>query len=53
LRALDREAAALDKLVRDRVRESLLDPRPDLGVDEAFELIRGRARDLKACAENP
>ena len=36
LRALDREEAALDAWLRQRVEESLADPRPDIPADEVF-----------------
>ncbi len=44
LRALDREEAALDTVLRQKVQEALDDPRPLLSVDEAFDdLSRHRA----------
>jgi hypothetical protein len=32
---VEREAAALDEIVRRKIMEALDDPRPDVGVDEA------------------
>lgn len=52
LRALDREKAAFDEMMRQKIRESLEDPRPDVSIDEAFERIRAHARELKAGAES-
>lgn len=52
LRALDREKAALDEMMREKIRESLEDPRPDVSIDEAFKRIRAHARELKAGAES-
>lgn len=40
LRALDREEAALDMLLRARVAEALADERPPVPVTEAFAEIR-------------
>ncbi len=40
LRALDREEAALDALLRAKVQEALEDPRPSVPIDEAFARIR-------------
>lgn len=40
LRALDREEAVLDELVRIRVAEALADPRPSLPIDKAFAQVR-------------
>jgi antitoxin ParD1/3/4 len=42
LRALDREEAALDELLRARVAEALADPGPGVPADEAFAIIRDR-----------
>lgn len=36
LRALDREEAMWDEIVKAKVEEALKDPRPDLPIDEAF-----------------
>jgi len=40
LRALDREEAALDALMRAKVQEALEDPRPSVPLTEAFARIR-------------
>ncbi len=40
LRALDREEAVLDTLVKARVEEALADSRPALALKDAFEQIR-------------
>jgi len=40
LRALDREEAALDALMRARVQEALEDPRPSVPLTEAFARVR-------------
>lgn len=40
LRALDREEAALDTLVKARVQEALADSRSPVALKEAFEQIR-------------
>ena len=42
LRALDREEAALDEILRDKVRASLADPRPSLPADDVFAGSRRR-----------
>jgi antitoxin ParD1/3/4 len=39
LRALDREEEALNDFFREKIRESLDDPRPSLPADEVFERI--------------
>lgn len=44
LRALDREEAALDQILKAKVEEALADPRPALPLAEAFAQVRrGRA----------
>ena len=49
LRALDREDAALDDFLREKIRESLDDPRPSIPADEVFErLERKHAARMKA-----
>lgn len=40
LRALDREEAALDEILRVRVREALDDPRPSIPAEEVFARLR-------------
>jgi antitoxin ParD1/3/4 len=42
LRALDREEAALDEILREKVRASLADPRPSLPADDVFAGLRQR-----------
>ncbi|MEO7691800.1 MAG: type II toxin-antitoxin system ParD family antitoxin [Sphingomonas sp.] len=36
LRALDREEAALDEMLRVKIQEALDDPRPSIPIEEAF-----------------
>ena len=50
LRALDREKAAFDDLLRRKVQEALDDPRPDIPAEEVFARLRARhaARVAKA-----
>jgi len=43
LRALDREEAALDALIRAKVEEALADDRPAVPVAEAFARVRAAA----------
>lgn len=40
LRALDREEAVLDELVRVCVAEALADPRPPMPLGKAFAMVR-------------
>ncbi len=40
LRALDREEAALDAVLRQRVQEALNDPNPPIPADRVFEELR-------------
>ena len=40
LRALDREEQALTNLVRERVAQSLADPKPDIPADGVFKRLR-------------
>jgi antitoxin ParD1/3/4 len=40
LRALDREEAALDDWLRQRIDEALADPRPNVSVREVFRRLR-------------
>ncbi|MBE7204332.1 MAG: type II toxin-antitoxin system ParD family antitoxin [Parafilimonas terrae] len=40
LRALDREEAALDAVLRQRVREALDDPRPTIPAEQVFADLR-------------
>ena len=49
LRALDREEAALDAILRQRVQEALDDPRPAIPADQAFNELRAHhAERMKA-----
>lgn len=48
LRALDREEAVLDGLVRARVEEALADSRPSIPLKEAFAQIRAAVSESKA-----
>lgn len=43
LRALDREDAALDELLRRKVEAALADPRPSIPADEVFARLRALA----------
>lgn len=40
LRALEREERAIDAALRDRIRESLADPRPAIPQDQVFAALR-------------
>jgi antitoxin ParD1/3/4 len=44
LRALDREEAALDEILRRKVEDSLADGRPSIPAEEVFARVRGQAR---------
>lgn len=44
LRALDREKAALDEMMRRKIQEALNDPRPDVPADEAFARLHKRIK---------
>lgn len=44
LRALEREEAALDTLLRAKIAEALVDPRPSVPMREAFDDIRAATR---------
>lgn len=49
LRALDREEAVLDEVLREKVRASIDDPRPSVRADTVFKRLRARhGRRLKA-----
>lgn len=49
LRALDREEAALDAVLRQKVQEALDDPRPAIPADEVFAELRAHhAKRMKA-----
>ncbi len=45
LRALDREDALRDEMMREKIRTSLADPRPDLPADDVFERLRAHYHD--------
>ncbi len=42
LRALDREEAAMDEIMRLKIREAIADPRLDIPAGEVFERLRAR-----------
>ena len=42
LRALEREEAALDELIKAKVAEALADPRPAIPMDRVFDELRER-----------
>jgi antitoxin ParD1/3/4 len=42
LRALEREEAALDELIKAKVAEALADPRPPIPMEKVFEELRER-----------
>lgn len=42
LRALDREEAFFDEILRRKVREALDDPRPSIPIDEVFDRLEGK-----------
>ncbi len=44
LRALDREEAALDEILRRKVEASLVDERPGIPAEDVFARVRGQAR---------
>jgi antitoxin ParD1/3/4 len=49
VRALDREEAALDEWLRQRVNEAFADPRPSSPARDVFKRLRGyHARQMKA-----
>jgi antitoxin ParD1/3/4 len=49
VRALDREEAALDDWLRQRVNEAFADPRPNRPAREVFKRLRGHhAKQVKA-----
>lgn len=45
LRALDREEAALDAVLRARVAEALADPRPSVPLAEGMAAVRAATRE--------
>lgn len=42
LRALEREEAALDALIKEKVAEALADPRPAIPMEQVFDELRER-----------
>lgn len=40
LRALDREEAVMDEMMREKIRASLANPRPDVSAEDVFERLR-------------
>ena len=42
LRALDREEAALDALIKAKVEEAMADPRPSIPMDDVFAELKAR-----------
>lgn len=54
LRALDREEAAVEAVLRRKVQEALDDPRPALPADEVFAELRAHhAARMKAAGRDP
>lgn len=51
LRALERERAAFDEVLRRKVQEALDDPRPPIPAEEAFARVRAHAARMKADAK--
>ncbi|GJE60347.1 hypothetical protein MPOCJGCO_2458 [Methylobacterium trifolii] len=53
LRALDREEAAIDAVLREKVRDALDDPRPSLPADQVFDELRAHhAARMKAAGRD-
>jgi antitoxin ParD1/3/4 len=51
LRALDREEAVLDELLRDKIKAAMADPRPSVPAADVFKRLRARhRRRVKAAA---
>ena len=49
LRALDREEALLDEVLREKVKAAMADPRPSVPAGDVFKRLRGRhGRRVKA-----
>ena len=42
LRALEREESVLHDIMREKIRESLTDPRPDVSGEAVFDRLRAR-----------
>ncbi|MFZ1989099.1 MAG: type II toxin-antitoxin system ParD family antitoxin [Alphaproteobacteria bacterium] len=54
LRALDREDAALDEWLKQRVEEAFSDPRPDIPADDVFKRLDAHhAKTLRASKRKP
>jgi antitoxin ParD1/3/4 len=47
LRALDREEAALNDILREKIRTSLDDPRPDSPAEDVFARLRAYHKDQR------
>jgi antitoxin ParD1/3/4 len=45
LRALDREEAMIDEIMRQKIRASLADPRPDIPAEDVFARLRAHHQD--------
>jgi antitoxin ParD1/3/4 len=52
MRALDREEAALTEWMRERVEESIADPRPTRPMEEVFERLRAHHKRRMRAARN-
>ena len=48
LRALDREEAAQDAWMKERIEEALNDPRPPIPADEVFDRLERKQRERRA-----
>jgi antitoxin ParD1/3/4 len=54
LRALDREDAALDDVLREKVKAAMADPRPSVPASTVFKRVRSRGqRRAKAARRGP
>jgi antitoxin ParD1/3/4 len=42
LRALDREEATLNEIMKAKIREALDDPRPPVAIDDVFDRLESR-----------
>ena len=51
LDALEREEAAFDQYLREKVQEALNDPRPDIPMDEVFERLERKHAARRAAAQ--
>lgn len=51
LRALDREEAAIDAVLRQKVQEALDDPRPAIPADQVFAELRAHHADRMKAAK--